>query len=289
MLLTSTNINPLPFYTSLEDKWQHRRYADNHDIFCPTDRIIPFQLIIGSEYTQYAYRVWIYDAATNTEVKQLVLNTDYTQYEKRFTDYWVINISDVASANLMEAGKYYYLKFAVQLPDTTLSDVWYSDDFQANSRTDEMCRLDYYNERDMAIGDYTISGGSSTNRFVFRYYIPHELGKPEYPFFTRISERNNVEYPLTMRSQKKFRIPITSTEVQIDALRLSVVSDKVALTCNGKTYKIWMIEWTEVEWRGNGIGVFDCLFTTNEILNNSFQAAPTRGDFNDDFNDDFSI
>lgn len=289
MLLTSTNINPLPFYTSLDEKWQHRRYADKHDIFCPTDRIIPFQLIIGEDHILFAYRVWLYDAITNTEVKQLVLNTDYTQNAKKYTGYWVVAISDIASAGLMEAGKYYYLKFAVQHSNLTLSDVWYSDDFQANSRTGEMCRLDYYNERDMAIGDYTIFGGSSTKRFVFRYYIPHELGKPEYPFYTRISERNNVEYPLTMRSQKKFRVPITATEVQIDALRLSVVSDKVALTCNGKTYKIWMIEWTEVEWRGDGIGVFDCLFTTNEILNNSFQAAPTRGDFNDDFNDDFSI
>jgi len=289
MLLTSTNINPLPFYTSLDEKWQYRRYADKHDIFCPTDRIIPFQLIIGEDHILYAYRVWLYDAITNTEVKQLVLNTDYTQNAKRYTGYRVVTISDIASADLMEAGKYYYLKFAVQYPDLTLRDVWYSDDFQANSRTGEMCRLDYYNERDMAIGDYTIFGGSSTKRFVFRYYIPHELGKPEYPFYTRISERNNVEYPLTMRSQKKFRVPITATEVQIDALRLSVVSDKVALTCNGKTYKIWMIEWTEIEWRGDGIGVFDCLFTTNEILNNSFQAAPTRGDFNDDFNDDFSI
>jgi hypothetical protein len=288
MLLTSTNINPLPFYTSLDEKWQHRRYADKHDIFCPTDRIIPFQLIIG-EHTLSAYRVWLYDAITNTEVKRLVLNTDYTQNEKRYTGYWVVAISDIASAGLMEAGKYYYLKFAVEYPGGTLYDVYYSDDFQANSRTGEMCRLDYYNERDMAIGDYTIFGGSSKKRFVFRYYIPHELGKPEYPFYTRISERNNIEYPLTMRSQKKFRVPITATEVQIDALRLSVVSDKVALTCNGKTYKIWMIEWTEVEWRGDGIGVFDCLFTTNEILNNSFQAAPTRGDFNDDFNDDFSI
>jgi hypothetical protein len=288
MLLTSTNINPLPFYTSLDEKWQHRRYADKHDIFCPTDRIIPFQLIVG-EHTQYACRVWLYDAITNTEVKQLVLNTDYTQNRKKYTGYQVVAISDIASDGLMEAGKYYYLKFAVEYPGGTLYDVYYSDDFQANSRTGEMCRLDYYNERDMAIGDYTIFGGSSKKRFVFRYYIPHELGKPEYPFYTRISERNNIEYPLTMRSQKKFRVPITATEVQIDALRLSVVSDKVALTCNGKTYKIWMIEWTEVEWRGDGIGVFDCLFTTNEILNNSFQAAPTRGDFNDDFNDDFSI
>ena len=288
MLLTSTNINPLPFYTSLDEKWQYRRYADKHDIFCPTDRIIPFQLIIG-DHTLGSFRVWLYDAITNTEVKQLVLNTDYTQNAKKYTGYWVVTISDIASADLMEAGKYYYLKFAVQHPDLSLHDVWYSDDFQANSRTGEMCRLDYYNERDMAIGDYSIFGGSSTKRFVFRYYIPHELGKPEYPFYTRISERNNVEYPLTMRSQKKFRVPITATEVQIDALRLSVVSDKVALTCNGKTYKIWMIEWTEIEWRGDGIGVFDCLFTTNEILNNSFQAAPTRGDFNDDFNDDFNI
>ena len=289
MLLTSTNINPLPFYRSLDEKWQHRRYADKHDIFCPTDRIIPFQLIFTGEYTLYPYRMWLYDAITNTEVKQLVLNTDYTQDFKRYTGYRVVTISDVASADLMEAGKYYYLKFAVQLPDLSLRDVYYSDDFQANSRTGEMCRLDYYNERDMAIGDYMIFGGSWPKRFVFRYYIPHELGKPEYPFYTRISERNNIEYPLTMRSQKKFRVPITATEVQIDALRLAVVSDKVALTCNGKTYKIWMIEWTEVEWRGDGIGVFDCLFTTNEILNNSFQAAPTRGDFNDDFNNDFSI
>ena len=288
MLLTSTNINPLPFYTSLGEKWQYRRYADKHDIFCPTDRIIPFQLIID-RYPVYDYKVWLYDAVTNAEVKQLVLNTDYTQDAKTYTGYRVVAISDIASANLMEAGKYYYLKFAVQLPNLSLHNVYYSDDFQANSRTGEMCRLDYYNERDMAIGDYTIFGGSSTKRFVFRYYIPHELGKPEYPFYTRISERNNIEYPLTMRSQKKFRVPITATEVQIDALRLSVVSDKVALTCNGKTYKIWMIEWNEVEWRGDGIGVFDCLFTTNEILNNSFQAAPTRGDFNDDFNDDFSI
>ena len=288
MLLTSTNINPLPFYTSLGEKWQYRRYADKHDIFCPTDRIIPFQLIID-RYPVYDYKVWLYDAVTNAEVKQLVLGTDYTRDLKTYTDYRVIAISDIASANLMEAGKYYYLKFAVRLPNLSLHNVYYSDDFQANSRTGEMCRLDYYNERDMAIGDYTIFGGSSTKRFVFRYYIPHELGKPEYPFYTRISERNNIEYPLTMRSQKKFRVPITATEVQIDALRLSVVSDKVALTCNGKTYKIWMIEWNEVEWRGDGIGVFDCLFTTNEILNNSFQAAPTRGDFNDDFNDDFSI
>jgi len=288
MLLTNTNINPLPFYTSLDDKWQYRRYADNHDIFCPTDRIIPFQLIIGT-YTLYAYRVWLYNATTDAQIELLTLTTDYTVYEKRFTDYWVVNISDVASTGLMEAGEYYYLKFAVINPSEEIQEAWYSDDFQANSRTGGMCRLDYYNERDITIGDYTISGGDSTNRFVFRYYIPHELGKPEYPFYTRISERNNVEYPLTMRSQKKFRIPITATEVQIDALRLSVVSDKVALTCNGKTYKIWMIEWPEVEWRGDGIGVFDCLFTTNEILNNSFQAAPTRGDFNDDFNDDFSI
>lgn len=288
MLLTSTNINPLPFYTSLGEKWQYRRYADKHDIFCPTDRIIPFQLIID-RYPVYDYKVWLYDAVTNAEVKQLVLGTDYTRDLKTYTGYRVVAISDIASANLMEAGKYYYLKFAVQLPNLSLHNVYYSDDFQANSRTGEMCRLDYYNERDMAIGDYTIFGGSSTKRFVFRYYIPHELGKPEYPFYTRISERNNIEYPLTMRSQKKFRVPITATEVQIDALRLSVVSDKVALTCNGKTYKIWMIEWNEVEWRGDGIGVFDCLFTTNEILNNSFQAAPTRGDFNDDFNDDFSI
>lgn len=286
MLLTNTNINPLPFYDSLDKQYHRQRYACRHAIYTGLNHLIPFQLFTT-----------IQSATFTCILKDLNDNTIATFNNseiglKRYLEgiaYQITYCTGVeSSTNFMEAGKRYYLQVKVGTGTTAVT--FYSDLFEATPYLTDMVKLTYWNNQRFDVGDYkTLPIIQNQGYFGFRHWIPTDIGKPAYPFVNYISEREAYKYPLKMISNKEFKFPIQCTESQFDALRLALISDYVAIEQNGQTYKVLWIEWSEIEWNEYGIGKTMITFTVDSVVNSFAQAKPTRGDFSDDFNEDFLI
>ena len=290
MLLTNTNINTLPFYKTKEEQWHRREGCEYHPIFVPTTNITPFQLATPhravSSVTELKYNVLLYDYS-DIYIKNIdsICDTGYVNE----SGYSIFTNKGAEVPGLLESGKLYYIKIQVYNDLNGILDTFYSDLFEAGNGIDNIIKLTYWNEKNIDYGDYKIVSHMYLQDYTFPFisYFNSEIGRPGYEFINDISERNGLEYPLVLRSNKTFTFPITVNEPQMDALRLAAISDQIAIEQGDNLYKVFWLEFSEIEWEQNGIGTVYITFKVNAMINKTSPAASNRGDFNNDFNEDF--
>lgn len=275
MILTNTNINTLPFYATLAEQSHKDSWASQLEIGTPYNQIPTFQLICTDTTT-----VPVLELYDRNDVKiSTIVNAETGLASKGYGPYRVVYNKSLVLTNLLP-------NYDCYLKLTIGTFVYYSD-LMTPTDISTALKLEYWNLTDIDYGDYKIYSGTSGVYFPFRIYLDSDIGKPLYPYIDDVTDRMGIEFINHMITKKTFKFGFWTNEQQFDGLRICRISDKIAITYKGKLYPVIKIDFSEIEWRGDGLGWVECEFEVDSIMNKFPTAIPTRGDFNDDYSDDF--
>lgn len=286
MILTPTNINPIPYYSTKEEQLHRQRWGEIVPIPAPIDRILPFQLIVASNVASCDIEVYDkYDVLLDT----ITPTGDDLKYYFKSSYQVAIFLSKILLENLPSGIIYLKLKFKYQ---SNVLNTYYSELFQTT--TDDLLNencvsIEWRNATDIPYGDYIIASGQSyTPSFRFQLFAVADI-MATYDYQDVLEEKQKREFPIKYISDKIYKFGFWVTEEQMDSFRMSRTFDYIQIKQRNKTYDVNSLIITTPEWNDKGtIGWCECTFTTDTLLSVNAPAQPTRGDFNNDFNNDFN-
>ena len=245
--MIATEINILPFYTSLDLQHHNKSYAYNRYYCLPTPMgfLFPFQM--RREQTGVAITEFkIVEVATGTETDVLALASagglEVVQYVSEGYD--LVIYPGTLSLGTFNVGRHY-----LKMSDT--SNTWYSEVFNFVDTTAGLVKVEWWHD-----GDFCYPSGKIRYNYPYkgRVYLKTDIGKPEYPFEQEVTSRNGKNFKLKQVSSKLYKFLFLAPEYLIDAFRQIPLHDFVEVTNynDNRTYTVDEINMQSPEWLDNG-------------------------------------
>lgn len=166
---------------------------------------------------------------------------------------------------------------------------YYSDLFSVVSNVDDCLRIDYGNSHNLSFRNAVIR---FSDDFRFRVYLKTQLGKPEYGFEEKATERMGYNFIESQVSKKTYNFSFLAPEYLCDALRILPMCDDIVITSRGITYDDIINFTIDFDWQEQGdLAKISCSFDTDVVsinIGGHTEAAPGV-DFNNDYNEDYDI
>jgi hypothetical protein len=284
-ILTKTNINPVPVYSSTAEQVHRLPWGEYVPIYVPNNRLLPFQLIcntaVSSDITIKLYNkhdVFLQDVnvaecntlivpiATPSPYKVLVCAGGILTTELPNEDcYMVIQVGATGGVH-----EHFYFELMQPCTDTWLQNNCVS--------------VEYWNTSATPYGSYQILQPAN---FRFQSYFLANL-QVKYPSKEVAEERELRVFQIKYISDKLFTFGFWTTEAIMDAFRIAPSFDYIAINNRGKLHKPQQLLFSEIEFDKRGAKAWiECSFNTDSIFEKNGTAKPTRGDFNESYSESF--
>jgi len=286
----NNNLNPLPWYTSI-DQQNHRKsyvYGEIYPLYTLANFMLPWQVqtsLVSIE--RYYIDIYnddgtLYHSLTAQEKAQNVSIVSMTSLS------YVVFVPTFPVATNQPDGRYY-----ATLRIDTLNDsvTYYSEVYTIVHSLDNFLKIEWYDEENLVYEGGQINYSSKLN-YKNHIYLPTELGKPEYTFEETGEDRDGFYFPEKQLSEKTYRFNFLAPEYMLDAMRIIRLSDYVIITDQfGVEYKADKFLMTP-KWTQNGdLAQVEVEFQTNTVIKKIGRGIVTGGvaDFNADYNNDYLI
>jgi len=245
--MIATEINILPWYTSLALQHHNKSYAYGVYYANPTPAgfLIPFQL--RREQTGAAITELVaVEVATGTETDILATATasGLEVVEYAADGYDLVIFPGTLSVGSFNLGRHY-----LRMGDGT--NTWYSEVFNFVDTTNGLVKIEFWHS-----GDFCYPSGRIRYNYPYkgRVYLKTDIGKPEYTFEQVVSERNGKNFKLKQISAKQYKFVFLAPEYLIDAFRQIPLHDFVEITNynDSRTYTIDEINMGSPDWLDAG-------------------------------------
>jgi len=261
--MIATEINILPFYTSLGLQHHQKRYAYGQHYCLPTPAgfLVPFQLRrdnTGAAVTELV----VVEVATGTETDILyvasVSGLEVVEYAA--DGYDLIIFPGTLSVGSFNVGRHY-----LRMGDGT--NTWYSEVFNFVDTTSGLVMVEWWHSE-----DFCYPSGRVRYNYPYkgRVYLKTDIGKPEYTFEQVVSERNGKNLKLKQISAKQYKFVFLAPEYLADAFRQIPLHDFVEITnYNGvtRTYTVDEINMATPDWQDRGdVGAITVDFQTDTVI-----------------------
>lgn len=229
----NNNLSILPFYNAISDQNHRKDYAfgEIYPLYCPDYNILPFQFIGGPFWSTTIgdYQLALINLNTGVE-------TDLTSWfaaEAVVTNYategyTIIRYPAIVrnTASLLSEGRYYLRLYDDDSEQTVYSEVV---TVVAEDSLQKLLVIEYSDGDDLIFDE----GRIEYTDFVWKLYLPTQLGKPEYPFTEELQERDGYSFFEKQISEKTFKFTFLAPEFLLDAMRVIRLSDNIAVGNKG--------------------------------------------------------
>lgn len=257
----NNNLNVLAWYSdkALQNHRKDYAFGEVFPLLCPVKRALPFQIVRGTRAGAITKcelfgldDVLVEDVTT----AMLAAGLSIVRYETLGYDVIVYHgLQDLSTTTPI--GKYY-----LKLTDGT--DTWYSEVFCMIDNISEFTLVEYWNSVNI---EYT--GGCvdySTQYFRNVFYIPSQIGRPEYPFEEEAAKRDGYTFIEKQLSTKRYKFNMLAPEFLCDAMRLMGLHDYVRITSKGIVYHAETFEMTPSWQEGGYLASVECEFETDTVV-----------------------
>lgn len=285
----NNNLNPLPWYTSINQQ-NHRKsyvYGEIYPLYTLANFMLPWQVQTSLSIERYYIDVYnddgtLYHSLTAQEKARNVSIVNMTEMS------YVVFVPTFPVATNQPDGRYY-----ATLRIDTLNDsvTYYSEVYTVVHSLDNFLKIEWYDATNLYYEGGQINYSSKLN-YKNHIYLPTELGKPEYTFEETGEDRDGFYFPEKQLSEKTYRFNFLAPEYLLDAMRIIRLSDYVTITDQfGVQYKPDKFLMTP-KWTQNGdLAQVEVEFQTNTVIKKIGRGIVTGGvaDFNADYNKDYLI
>lgn len=245
--MIATEINILPWYTSLQLQHHNKPYAYGAYYANPTPAgmLIPFQH--RREQTGAAVTALVVvEIATGAETDILAIayasGLEVAEYPA--DGYDLIIYPATLSVGSFNLGRHY-----LRMQDG--ANTWYSEVFNFVDSTQGLVKVEFWHS-----GNFCYPSGHVRYNFPYkgRFYLKTNIGKPEYTFEQEVIERNGKNFKLKQISAKQYKFVFLAPEYLIDAFRQVPLHDFVEITNHndGRTYTVDEINMANPSWLDAG-------------------------------------
>lgn len=286
--MKNNNLSVLPFYTSLAEQDFRKPYAygDVYPLFCPINRILPFQIQLPAVADDTAMDVILYSCEGDevAVLSQAMLNTGLQMVTRSGVAYsTIVYPAYTALTPTGLHGGSYYLYI-----ETGDGYKFYSDIFTWVGDIDRFLAIEWWNKEDLVMDSGRIVYGQPY--FRNRLYLNTELGKPEYTFEEEGEQRDGFFFPEKQISEKVYKFAFLANEPLLDVMRFIRMADVARVRDQyGREYLCDEFLITP-NWETQGnLASVEAELHTDTVAKKvaSLWIDPNLGDFNDDYNDDF--
>lgn len=286
----NNNLNPLPWYTSI-DQQNHRKsyvYGEIYPLYTMANFMLPWQVQTSLvDVESYYIDIYnddgtLYHSLTAQEKAQNVSIVSMTEMS------YVVFVPTFPVATNQPDGRYY-----ATLRIDTLNDsvTYYSEVYTVVHSLYNFLKIEWYDATNLYYEGGQINYSSKLN-YKNHIYLPTELGKPEYTFEETGEDRDGFYFPEKQLSEKTYRFNFLAPEYMLDAMRIIRLSDYVIITDQfGVEYKADKFLMTP-KWTQNGdLAQVEVEFQTNTVIKKIGRGIVTGGvaDYNADYNNDYLI
>lgn len=248
-MISNNNLNPLPWYDSL-DQQDHRKWYANGEIFSlatPRTNLLPFQVRRRKGETLAQLTVTLHNCE-GVLLKDITADMNASGLTVESVNQYFENIiyrANTIFEQLLDIGFYYAMM-------TDGINTWYSEVFRVVSNLGDFIELEYWSVENQ---DYESGGGTVIYKTGYRnkLYIDSTLTRPKYENEDEGKKRDGFIFTEKKTSKKIFTFNFFAPEYLVDALRLPYLADFVRLTYKGDTYKIFDFS-SSPTWSENGYG-----------------------------------
>lgn len=291
----NNNLNPLPWYTSINQQ-NHRKsyaYGEIYPLYTMAGHMLPWQVQRphrDARVTSLAIyyengTLWkniLSDAASSLSIVSSSYVNELTGATVAYDN--IIFNDSAAIAQSQPDGRYYAV-----MSDGT--DIWYSEVFTVVQSLSGFLAIEWYDLADLVYDKGRIVYGNSGYRN--KVYLPTEIGKPDYTFEEDGEDRDGFWFPEKQLSEKTYHFSFLAPEYMCDAMRIIRLSDHITITDQfGVQYNADKFLLTP-KWLENGdLAQVIAEFQTDTVIKkigHGGSGASGQGDFNGDFNADFFI
>lgn len=280
----NNNLSALPFYESEGEQLSKRElfYGEQFALLSPFGRILPFQ-IQRSHSSNTDLTVKLVKVSDNSETditaNLALLGLSIIPFESYRYD--IIKFYSPFALSVPLSEGFYFLKVS------DYSQTWYSEIFSfVQNLQAKTLKLSFWDVSDLVFN----SGRVVYDNYKNIFYLPTEMGMPDYEFEEVVENRDGYQFIEKQISEKTYKFKFVASESQLDVLRLARLSDKKVIECNGKTYNIEQLLFTSKWLEGGFLASVEAEFQCDTVIKKTGNSSPQMsGDFNNDFNNDFLI
>lgn len=278
------NLNPLPWYDSLnyQDRFKRYAYGEIFPLITPNWNLLPFQIprdhVDSVEFA--AFDLYYIDGVKYGSILDQMQENGLQIILGEETD-WIVNKMYGSFPILLPEGLFY----------AVMSDgfsTWYSEVFCVCADTSRYLQIEYWCNDDLQNEDgdtRVIYDGAYRNRI----WVDTVMGKPNYDQTEEVETRDTIQFPEKRISQKQFQFEFIAPEYLCDAIRAIWLSDHVKVYSEGIEYDCRTFT-PEVKWQEDGhYSAITVEFEADTVLKRigSVTDRMRHHDFNDDFNEDY--
>lgn len=278
------NLNPLPWYDSLQKQDRFKRYAYG-EIFpniSPAWNLLPFQ--IERPHSERGIRsldLYFVDGVKFGSILDPMERNGLVLQFGTDTDL-IINKAFGSFQYTLPEGFYY----------AVLSDgenTWYSDIFSCVHDMSRYMMVEWWCDSDLQdeSGNRRVLYDTSYHN---RLYLDTVMGKPGYDQLEEVETRDLVAMPEKRVSQKLYNFEFMAPEYLCDCVRAIWLSDHIRITSEGVQYNCRTFA-PDPKWQDDGhYAMVEVEVEADTVLKRIGSAGPNSTlhyDFNDDFNEDY--
>ena len=260
--MIATEINILPWYTTLSHQHNYKWYAYGQYYCMPTPSgfLVPFQLRrenTGAAITELV----VIELATGTETNILAIaNASGLEVAEFPADgYDLIIYPSTLSVGSFNIGRHY-----LRMADGT--NTWYSEVFNFVDTTFGLVKVEWWHSE-----NFCYPSGHVRYNYPYkgRVYLKTDIGKPEYSFEQTVTERNGKNFKLKQISAKLYKFVFLAPEYIADAFRQVPLHDFVEITNynDNRTYTVDEINMGSPDWQDRGdLAAITVDFQTDTVI-----------------------
>lgn len=282
------NTSVLAFHRSLQEQSHLKDYAFGAIYPIIMDnRLLPFQVVVPGDIDSIKGILLVpMDGGENINLTSPMQEQGLrVEYHDAYT--LLIYPGNLPFASITQEG-FYYLRIAYDTGGLTGTKHLISDVFCIKRDLSSCIELTYSNPEPFISKDSRII---FSDGFVFRCYLPAEIGKPDYTFEETAVERMGYQFITSQVSQKVYRFVTVVPESVCDALRIVRLCADKTIKDKYREYELLTFNMS-VSWQEQGnLAAVTCEFTTDQVIANigNYKTVALGGDFNKDFNQDYYV
>lgn len=283
MKLVNNNISPLPFYGNIALQNHRKDYAFGqvYPLITYKSMLLPFQVVLASGASISWVRLYNFNTGKFIDITRSMKENGLTI--KSYTGFKLLKYPGTLPIVEIKHEGLYYLAISISGLGTIYSDV-----FTVTNKVDDYLLLEYYNSYNFELKNGIVD---FSDNFKFRCYLNTQIGKPEYDFEEKATERMGYTFIESQVSKKIYKFTFIAPEYLCDALRIVRLCDSKQITSKLQTYDLTAFS-MEPEWEEQGdLASVECEFETDTVIANIGGYTPelAGGDFNIDYNNDYNI
>lgn len=262
--MLQNNFQVLPFYKNINEQHHRKPYAFGavYPLYCPTDRLLPFQLSI-----QHV------DTSEKELIESAVLYSPSGEYISDISDYLNSSLNvvqaeeglDVIILSDLASGTASYIKegFAYLQLKTGNGEIFFSEVLCFVSNIEDYVKVQWRDQEDLQVTGHSLLYSQG---LVNTMYLNAIIGKPKYDFDEEGEDRNGYFFAEKQLSKKTYKFAFVAPEYLCDAIRLIRLSDIIEVTSAGQTLRCDSFT-VEPEWEEQGdLASVEVEFTTGTVV-----------------------